>query len=244
MEISCGSIGGFLFTFFMIERTFADPPLEKPLLRTASAMGAFYVLGIIPMLQWFRTNKDDIQGMQSTLETWGFTKASAIASSMVTCIKITLVLGFVFGLIWVVLYFKNKKQFAWFPILALGITIMFIDLFARLYFYPHPPAGVFIDMRTFTIGIYLAMVLYIVIREWKYPHTPCEVPDGKTEKIPWKTWFASTVSAYLLMLLVSSFINPVLMERTNSPRTRWPIWNKIDDGPYEKRDSIPHNPGK
>lgn len=246
MEISCGAIGGFLFTYFMAERSFTEPQLEKQLLRSASAAGAIYILGIIPLLQWFVTNKKDIEGMQSTLESWGYVNASAIADKMQTAIYITIVLGFVSGLIWIFLYFRDKKHCAWFPILSLGLTIMLIDLFARLYFYYPPPrlyyysnplTGIFFDMRTFTIGLYLLMALYVVLREWKYPHTPYQVPDEKTEKIPWKIWLASTICAYLFIMLVSCFTNPVLMDKTNAPRTRWPIWNKIDDGPFKESQS-------
>jgi len=191
MEVTCGAVGGFLFTYFMAERSFAEPKLERPLLRSASAAGAIYLLGIIPLLQWFVTNKKDIEKMQSSLESWGYANASEIADRMQTAIYIIIIMGFISGLIWIFLYFRDKKQYPWFPILSLGLTIMPIDLFARLYFYYPPPRlyyytnpvmGKFFDMRTFTIGLYFLMVLYVILREWKYPHTSSEASDDKTEK--------------------------------------------------------------
>jgi len=240
MEITCGAMGGFLFTFFMLERNFAEPQLGKPLLRTAASVGMIFILGIIPLLQWIGTNKQEIQDMQAKLETWGFINAPSIAGNTIIGIKITLLVGFVFGVVWIFLYFKDKKQFAWFPVMALGLTIMFIDLFTRLYFYYPPPQKGYIDMRTCTIGIYLLMAVYIAIREWRYPHTTGEFNDEKTEKVPWKIWLLTTFFAYLVMLFVSGFTNTELMKRKIS-NTRFPVWNRMNDGPFEERDSIEHN---
>ena len=241
MEITCGATGGFLFAYFMMDRTFPEPLLEKPLHHTASAAGSVFVLGIIPLMQWLGTNKKEIQGMQASLETWGFPNAQAIAGNMLTWIHITLALGFLFGLTWVYLYLKDKRHYPWFPILALGLTIMCIDLFARLYCYYPPPKEGYIDMRTCTIGLYILMALYVIIREWKFPHSVYEFSDKKTEKVPWKTWIIATLCAYCLMLFVSDFTNTELMKRKIS-NTRFPVWNRMNDGPFEKRDSIQLHP--
>lgn len=242
MEITCGAVGGFIFTFFMPERTYAVPQLEKPFIKTASSLGAFFVLGIIPFLQASGAIKKESQVMQKSLESWGYTNASAIAERMLTWINITVILGFVFSLIWIYLYLRNKKQYEWFPILALGLTIMLIDLFARLYFYYPPPKEGYIDMRTVTIAIYISMVCYIVIREWKFPHMTSKVDDEKSEQMPWKFLLTFTISAYMIMLIVSSYTNAELMKRKIS-NTRWPVWNRLNDGPFEKRDSLIIIPG-
>ncbi|MGV8094319.1 MAG: hypothetical protein AB2L24_20865 [Mangrovibacterium sp.] len=237
MEITCGATGGFLFTYFMIERTFIEPKLKKPLLITANAMAAFYVLGIIPLLLWFGVNEKEIQGMKASLESWGYVHASVIAGRMLTWINITLVIGFLFALLWAFLYFLDKRRYVWAPVLVLGLAVMLIDLFIRLYFYYPALKEGYIDMRTCTVFIYLTMVLYIVLREWKFPHTGFEFNDKKTEWIPWKRLSLTTVVVYLLMMVVASNTNSELMKRKIS-NTRFPVWNRLKDGPFDKKDSV------
>jgi hypothetical protein len=236
MEITCGAVGGFSFTYFMIERNYKELQLIKPQLRIALLMGSFYVLGIIPLLQWLVTKEKEVPGMQDKLESWGYSNASIIAGNMLTWINMIVIMGFVLALFWFFLNFKDKKQFAWFPILALGLTIMLIDLLARLYFYYPPPKEGYIDMHTCTIGIYLIMVLYVVLREWKFPDKSFTFSDRTTEKIPWKAWVVGIIAAYFMMLVVSSFTNAELMKRKIS-HTRFPVWNRLTDGPFEKMDS-------
>ncbi len=270
MEITVGLVGGFVFTLGMIGKKVEERPNNEgyPFL---SVMSIFYVLGMIPLLHLFvRTNwKEELKKMTGLIEGWK-TEFPNIAESLspeklisqATWLADAVVaIGWVAALVWLVISRKNWSRLSWFPVLALGAVVSFLDLFLRLYFrdprlycispettaYQYYFPGfflketmladgltkanvLFVEMRTVSMGLFVLMVLYVILRETVWPHTPLLKPDEKMERIPWIRWVATFLLVYAAVVYTAGYTNGAATMR--NANTRWPLWTAGGGKPF------------
>lgn len=234
MEITVGLVGGFVFTLGMIGKKAEERPKEEGY-ASISMIGIFYVLGIIPLLH--RLERIDttavLEQMRAKAAGWSLPELAQtpeqIAELSMKLVDLVILLGWVAAFCWFLIYLFNATRLSWFPVLALGGLLSFLDLFQQLYFFDPKMPGIdlankTIDMRTVSMGIYALMILYVLIREFTFPHTPLVQTDEKMQKIPCIRWGLSCLLLYLCIVFAAyHWINgPVTMR---SAATRWPLWS-------------------
>ena len=225
MEVSCGFIGGFVFTFGMLGKKFPDPPEGEgyPLL---SVYSVFYVMTFIPIMhRLLRIRPEEkLQHWANLLESYRYSNPEAFSRGILAAIHVVCFLGFVGAGIWLWLHFRNKHRFAAFPILYFsGLMLLIQNLNALFPFYPYQPRS--IRMHLVFWVIYALMIAYAV---WgKRPDVTD--PDEVAERVNWRKWVAGAVAVYVFIIVMAGFVNG---EKTMaSANTRWPLWSWRDDLP-------------
>ena len=219
MEVSCGFIGGFVFTFGMLGKRFPDPPEGEgyPLL---SVYGAFYVMTFIPVMHRLRRIRPEekLQQWANSLESYGYANPEALSRGILAAIHVVCFLGFVGAGIWLYLHFRNKHRFAAFPILYFsGLMLLIQNLNALFPFYPRQPRS--INMHFVFWILYALMIAYAI---WGKRRDVTD-PDEVAERVNWRKWVAGAVAVYLFIIVMAGFVNG---ERTMaSANTRWPLWS-------------------
>jgi hypothetical protein len=222
MEVSCGFIGGFVFTYGMLGRRFPDPPTGEgiPLL---SVYSAFYVMAIIPLMHRLLRIRPEqkLEQWAKAFESYGYADPAGLSETVLTLIHVVCVVGFLGAGVWLYLYFKDKDRFAAFPILLFsGVMLLIQNLNALYFFYPRRKGS--INMHFVFWVIYGLMVLYVVFGKRR----PVADPDEVAERVPWGRWIAGTVAVYVLIIVAAGLVNGE--ETMASANTRFPIWSWRD----------------
>ena len=85
MEVTCGFVGGGVFTFGMLGLGRLEPdekPSEENQFHTPNAIGAFYVLGLIPLWHIAARTFEKYPKWSDQLRKYGFTNSDGLATSI------------------------------------------------------------------------------------------------------------------------------------------------------------------
>ncbi|MEX2114697.1 MAG: hypothetical protein WD845_16010 [Pirellulales bacterium] len=235
MEVSCGLIGGFIYTFGMVNRAYPDPP-EKQSVPWASVAGMIYVLGLIPL--WHRLSRipsaRKLEEWTSQLTSYGYAEPATLAEQNLWWMDGVCVLGFIGAGLWMVIHFRGWQRLAALPVLWLcGTMVLFQNLNALYFFYPRQEKQ--LNMHTVFWVLFGAMVLYALVARPRPTTTPLAEIDAPEPRFHWIGWLAGGLAVLGLAIVAAGFVNG---ERTmTSANTRWPQW-VWTEGPFP-RDAKP-----
>ncbi len=228
MEVMCGVIGGFVFTYGMLGKRFPDPPDDEPY-PLLNIYSMFFVLGLIPLLH--RINRipagEKLEEWAGRLEGYGYADPAGLSEWVLIGLNTVCVLGFVGAGVWLFLYMRDQHRFAALPVLWLsGVMVLVQNLNALYFFYPRQEGS--INMH-FVFWIMLAlMLLYAAV--WK----PRDVTDSDdaAEHINWGKWAAGALGAFVLIIVLAVFVNGE--ETMASANMRWPQWSWREGEPPDR----------
>ena len=222
MEVSCGFIGGFVFTYGMLGKKFPDPPKGEgyPLLNIYSV---FYVMALIPLFHRLLRIRPEakLEEWTNRLASYGFEDPAALSGRILTAIHVVCILGFIGAGIWLFLHFRHKYRFSAFPVLFFsGLMLLIQNLNALYLLYPRQKA--MINMHSVFWVIYALMILYAIFA--KRPDLTDS--DEVAESVNWRRWVGGALVVYLFIIIMSGFVNG---EKTMaSANTRFPLWSWRD----------------
>lgn len=222
MEVSCGLIGGFVFAYGMLGRKYPDPPEDRGF-RLLSAYSLIYVMAFIPLLHHLRRIDPDEKLAQwsLSLQSYGYANPDSMSHIVLWLIRIVCVLGFAGAVVWLIMYLRNRECWSAFPILFFSLVMLLIQNLNALYFFYPRQAGS-INMHFVFWVIYGLMLLYAIF--WNQREIP-ELPEEE-RPLAWKKWVIGCVVIYVLILVLSGFING--QETMASANTRFPLWSWRD----------------
>ncbi|MGD9723508.1 MAG: hypothetical protein AB7O59_19500 [Pirellulales bacterium] len=234
METSCGMIGGFIFTFGMVNRPYPEPP-EKEGVRLASVFGMIYLLGLIPL--WHRLGRirtaEKLAEWTERLKGYQYADPAAHAESTLWWIDAVCVLGFVGAALWIAIYFARAQRLAAFPVVWLcGTMLLFQNLNALYFYYPRDPK--LINMHNVFWMLFIPMVLYAVFVRLQPTTVPAPTEGAREPRFHWLGWLAGAAATVGLVIVLAGFINNEQTMR--SANTRWPQWTWTE-GPFP-RDKV------
>jgi hypothetical protein len=228
METSCGFIGGFIYTYGMVDVPCPEPPDGEDL-PLASAYGVVYVLGLIPL--WHRVNRinppEKLAEWTKTLTAYHYADPGRLAGTVLWLIDGLCVLGFVGAAVWAVVQYRKASRWAALPVLWLSTTmVLFQNLNALYFFYPIKPG--LVNMHTVFWLMLALMAVYVAVAR----PGPAVVSKDELPQISLMKWAAGTSAALALVILLAGFVNG---EQTmKSDCTRWPQWT-WSQGPFPGR---------
>ncbi|WP_152050408.1 hypothetical protein [Tautonia marina] len=232
MEVSCGMIGGFIFTFGMVNRVYPDPPKE-PNIKLSSFYGILTVLGFLPL--WHRLARiipeEKLPAWSATLATEGWERPELLAQTVLGLIDGVCVLGFVGVALWSYLHFRGNQRWPAFPILWLSLTMLLFQNLNALYFFKAPQPNT-INMHNVFWALMALMTIYVlVVRPRPAAQRRLDPEDG-SNRVPWLAWVSTGVIGMTLILILATWINGETTMASAS--TRWPNWS-WRDGPFPGR---------
>ena len=96
METSCGMIGGFIYTFGMVQHAYPEPPKNRHV-ALGSVFGIVYVLGLIPL--WHRLTRIEtlkrVEEWTQQLANYKYPEPTQLAEHILWLLNLTCVLGFI-----------------------------------------------------------------------------------------------------------------------------------------------------
>jgi hypothetical protein len=234
METSCGIIGGFIYTFGMVDRAYPAPP-EKENISLASIFGMTYVLGVIPL--WHRLSRirpdEKLEAWAAQFKSFGYAEPDQQAETVLRLIDGVCVLGFVGAVIWMLIHFMRWQRLAAFPVLWLSLVMLLFQNLNALYFW-YPRQEKQLNMHNVFWVIFAAMAVYAVLASL-VGLRPAKDPEagGVDAEAPsaWRAWLVGTVVALAAFIFLAGFVNG---EQTmKSANTRWPQWT-WNQGPFPR----------
>lgn len=217
MEVMCGFIGGFIFTFGMLGVKLEEYVEENdfPVLGT---YGIFYVMFGIPFLHYlWRVNPGEkMEGWTTRLTTLGYTNPESIIHITMIFVYIVCGLAFVGAAVWCYLYHKNIQRWKWFPILFFSFIMLMIQCLNASYFLD--PSDI---MHNVNICLLILMTLFALF----YPITEFE----SEEPFNWIFWMVFGIAGYIFIIATAGNINGE--ETMKSANTRFPLWSWTEGPP-------------
>jgi hypothetical protein len=235
MEVSVGLIGGFIFTFGMVDRAYPDPP-EKESIPLASVYGIVYVLGLIPLWHYLARIEPEVKLVEWTekLKSYGYADPEVMAGTVLGRLEGVCLLGFVGVALWLLIHFARAQRFAALPVLWLSLTmILFQNLNALYFYYPHNPK--LVNMHNVFWVLFGLMAAYAILVRPRAAIAASEPASEPEPRVPVTRWALATAITLGVTIFIAGFVNG---ERTmTSANTRWPVW-VWKDGPFP-RDKAP-----
>lgn len=231
MEVSCGLIGGFVFTIGMVNQPYPEPPRERNL-TLASIYGIVFVLGLIPL--WHRVSRivpeEKLETWTEALRSGGHPHPELKAQAILPMIDAVCLLGFVGAALWLLAYWNGRSRWAALPVLWLsGTMLLFQNVNALYFFMPGKPDS--INMHTVFWVMFGLMAGYVAFARPR----PAETSGPAVEDEPrtrWLVWIVASMAAFAVILILAGWINGEATMR--SANTRWPLWS-WRDGPFPGR---------
>jgi hypothetical protein len=230
MEVSCGFIGGFIFTFGMVDR--ADPePAEDDDLRLPSAFGILYVLGLIPL--WHRLNRivpaAKLPEWTRLLRSYGHAHPDRLAATVLWLIDAVCLLGFLGAGLWALVHYRKSPKWSALPVLWLSAAMLLVQNLNALYvFYPRTPG--LVNMHGVFWVMFVLMVVYVAVARPQPSVRDESEPTGSRRFVA--GWAAGTAVGLAVVILLDGLVNGKTTMK--SANTRWPQWS-WSNGPFPGR---------
>ena len=227
MEISCGFIGGGIFTWGMLGLGRFEPEEKTEdgeSFRTPNAIGAFYVLGLIPLWHIVARTIEKYPKWPEQLKQFGVANHEELAATTGYLIAALGALAAVTGMAWAIASARSRPWPLWFPVLFLSLMmLLYQNLMAHYFCYPRRPSHLN-TTNCFWI-LFAFLVLYaVLIRPKPLDHPP--------KPLAWYWVFMGTVMAFAAIVALASLTNGDLTMK--SANTRWPQWT-WSSGPFPGR---------
>jgi hypothetical protein len=236
MEVSVGLIGGFVFTFGMVDRAYPEPP-EKENIPLASLYGIVFVLGLIPLWHFLARIRPDEKLVEwaAKMKEYGYADPDMMARAVLGRLEGVCMLAFVGVVLWLSIHFSRAQRFAALPVLWLSLTMILFQNFNALYFY-YPIRPKLVNMHTVFWALLGLMMVYAVFVRPRGAIGPEGAGVEAEARVPLVRWTAATVAVLALAIFIAGFVNG---ETTmTSANTRWPVW-VWRDGPFPREAAAP-----
>ncbi|MCR4317578.1 MAG: hypothetical protein NUW37_14660 [Planctomycetes bacterium] len=219
MEISCGLIGGFVFTFGMLGVK-AEAPLEDRGFRKATRFGAAYVMAIIPVAHFLL--RIVIEGKQNrwaeTPHLLQYKNPEGIATATFVSMVLICLLAIAGTFIWLYHHKKEQSRFAWFPVMFFSLLMLVFQNLSSLHFFESHRENFFDTHGAFWI-LYALMAAYVIYRQFLARRELVE-SEEIFARFDWRKWTAFAVLAFILIVALAGLINNE--DTAKSSRTRFP----------------------
>jgi hypothetical protein len=229
METSCGAIGGFVFTFGMVNRAYAEPAEDKAM-RLASFYGIVYVLGLIPL--WHRLARirpdEKLAEWTRQLADYQYVDPPGLAEQVLWQLNGVCVLGFVGVAVWTVIHYAGLQRLAVVPLLWLcGTMLLFQNLNALYFWYPHREN--LVNMHNVFWVLFALLALYGLLARPRATDQPLPSAEQAEPRVHWLGYLAGAAAVLGFIIFAAGFVNgPKTMQSAN---TRWPQW-VWTEGPF------------
>ncbi len=223
MEVMCGFIGGFIFTYGMLGKKFEEPP-EGEGYGLLNIYSIFYVMFLIPLLHRIRRidPSEKLDQWAISLQAYGYPSPHTLSEAVLLLINIVCFFALLGVCFWGYLYWKRKTRWSAFPILYFSLMMLLIqNLNALYFFYPRQEGS--INMHFVFWVMFALMLLFALL----YPRSERTLPDEEVERVAWKKWITGGIAVYIVILILSAFVNGE--ETMKSANTRFPIWSWRDE---------------
>lgn len=227
MEVLCGFIGGFIFTFGMLGRRFPDPPWEEGW-KWVGGFGVFYVLTFIPYRHRFHILDAErrLEEWRQSAATYGIDDPDGFGHMVLALLTLVPVASLVASLVWLYWWRTDKYRTAALPVLAFSLLMLLYQNLHALYFW-YPTREGYINMHSVFWVLFGLMVLFVLAFEFVWPwRREATLPEEAFDRVPWRLWVAATVGTYLLIVVLAGWTNGE--ETMKSANMRFPIWSWRD----------------
>lgn len=226
MEVSCGFIGGLVFTWGMLGKRFPDPPATRSF-QWADAFGCLFVMAMIPLLHRVRRMPADekLPQWSEALAGYGYENAGALSQFVLNALNAVCLLGLVLALVWIWLWAANRQRWIAAPVLGLSLVMLLIQNFNALYWF-YPARENFINMHNVFWVMIASMAAYAA---WRGGRLQPASEAGGPVPFCWKRWALGGLAVYCLILILSAFVNGE--ETMQSANMRFPLWSWRDGVP-------------
>lgn len=225
MEMTCGFVGGGVFTFGMLGLGRVEPADEPESFRTPNILGAVYVLGIIPL--WHLATKvtpERMEGWKKTLTAAGFTEPGVFADGIFAALVAVCVVAAAGSVAWAGAIGRGQPWPACLPVLFLSYIMLLFQNLAALYFW-YPKRPDYWNTHNVFWVLFGLMVLYtLVVR-------PGPAPIGESRFRVGRVVLA-TLAGFVAICVVAASVNGGKTMKTAN--TRWPVWT-WSSGPFPGR---------
>jgi uncharacterized membrane protein len=226
MEVSCGLIGGFIFTWGMVglpDR--AEEPRDGVSL--SALTGIAYGAAFVPL--WHLVSR--VPPVESKVEwaaqlmDYGYPEPAASANQIYTMIALVACGGLVMAGLWLWWHREERSEFAWQPALGLSLIMVLFQNINALYFW-YPARENFLNMHSVFWVLLALMVGYIALRRG---HDAMHNDDEDSWWPVAAGWSAALLLVFIATLGIASKVNG---EKTmRSAEMRWPQWSWRDGTP-------------
>lgn len=227
MEVSCGMIGGFVFTWGMAglpDR--ADEPREGVSL--SSLLGMLYAAAFVPLWHLLTRARPETRKPEWTeqLASYGYPNSGAMADQIYTMIVFVSLSGFLLAALWWWWHKEYRLEFVWLPAIGLSLIMVLFQNLNALFFW-YPARENFVNMHAVFWVLLVFMTVYIALRR---VHDELETSDDGDSWWPTAAaWSTALLLLFAATLAIASMTNGEATMR--SAEMRWPQWSWRDGTP-------------
>lgn len=227
MEITCGFVGGGIFTFGMFGLGRLEPEEQTDdcqSFRTPNAIGAFYVLCLIPLWHIVARTIEKYPKWSEQLAKYGITNSDRLAAIIFNSILALGCIAAIVGTAWAISCLRSRRWPSWFPVLFLSlIMLLYQNLMAHYFWYPR--VANHLNTHNLSWMLFVLLVAYVALAR------PSPI-ENRQSPLPWHWVVIGTILAFSMIVTFASLTNGDLtMKNAN---TRWPIWT-WSSGPFPGR---------
>jgi len=228
MEVSCGMIGGFVFTWGMVilpDR--ADEPREGVSL--PALLGILYAAAFVPLWHLLTRARPEARKPEwiEQFASYGYADSVTMADQVYTLIVWVSLSGLLLAGFWWWWHKEERLEFSWLPALGLSLIMVLFQNLNALFFW-YPARENFVNMHAVFWVLLALMLAYISVRR---THEELENSDDTD------SWW-TTAAAWSVALLLLFAATLALASKTNGEATmrsaemRWPrAWSWRDGTP-------------
>lgn len=231
MEITCGFVGGGVFTWGMLGLGRVEPDEECDEFRGPSVLGAAFVLAVIPLWHLLARVPEKLPAWTKQLGEFGSPDPAGLMRDIVLGLDMACAVGVLGAVMWGFAIARGWRWPPWLPAVWLsGVMLAFQQLTSLDFWRPARPG--YLNTHLAFWALFLLMPAYLLVSQ----------PDRRpAEDLP-ATWFRVgllvlvTAGVFGALIGLASITNG---ERTmRAANTRWPIWT-WNDGPFPGRGKGP-----
>lgn len=224
MEITCGLVGGGLFTWGMLGLGRVEPAGETGEFRWPAVLGAVFTLGVIPAWHRLWRVPEKVSDWPKTLAEFGQPNPDELARTVLTGLDVVCLAGGIGAVAWSTALVRGWRWPAALPAVWLSAVMLLFQQLTALAFWQPARPGYFNTYYLFWF-LFLAMLVYLVIaRPGVRSATVVEVQRPRVGRLA-----CITAVVFAGVVFVAGSTNgPQTMRLAH---TRWPIWSWAD-GPF------------
>ncbi|VTR98560.1 Uncharacterized protein OS=Runella slithyformis (strain ATCC 29530 / DSM 19594 / LMG 11500 / NCIMB 11436 / LSU 4) GN=Runsl_2768 PE=4 SV=1 [Gemmata massiliana] len=226
MELTCGFVGGGVFTYGMLGAGRLDPAGEPNEFRTPAVLGALFVLGVIPL--WHRLTRvsDKVPGWVTTLRDLGYPDPDGLSATILRGTDAVCAVAGIGALMWALILVRGWRWPAWFPTIVLSAVMLVFQNLTALYFWRPARSGYLNTQTGFWVLFAFVLAYPVFVR-------PRPLPDAAPERpFRWGRLALGTIAVLAVFVALAAVTNGDRTMRTAN--TRWPLWS-WNEGPFPGR---------
>jgi hypothetical protein len=227
MEVTCGFVGGGVFTWGMLGLGRFEPDEQTDddnSFRTPNAIGAYYVLVIIPLWHIAARTFEKYPKWAGQLKGNGFPNSDGLAVAIFFSIVVLGSIAAIVGAAWAIACLRGRRWPMWFPVVFLSFTMLLYQNFMAHTFWT-PLRLKYVDMHFVLMILFASLCIYAAVVK------PTPIANS-AKPMPLRWIVVGTGISFALIIALASRTNGDLTMK--SANTRWPQWT-WSSGPFPGR---------